>query len=127
MKIHKCAVGSLFTYGGEAEAWCLSEKRLRNLNKANPGCLHRFTSKTRVEESREATFAYSLCKDIRRRRLAWLGHILRMQDNKEGVSRLVKTTVKVQYEISGGGDLLMDAPAHQTFAKLWCSWIDIEG
>ena len=62
MKIYKSAVGSLFTYG--SEAWNLSEQCLRTLNGANAGCLHRFTGKTRIEEAREATCTYSLCKDI---------------------------------------------------------------
>ena len=57
MIIYKSAVGSLFTYG--SEAWCLSEKCLRSLNGANAGCLHRYTGKTRVEESREVTCTYS--------------------------------------------------------------------
>jgi len=116
MKIYKSAVGSLFTYG--SEAWQLSEKCLRTLNGANASCLHRFSGKTRIEEAREATCTYSLCKDIRRRRLAWLGHILRMKDSKEGEPRLVKIAVKVQHEMDGGGNILMDAPTHRTFADL---------
>ena len=91
---------------------------MRSLNGANAACLHRFTGKTRVEESRETTCTYSLCKDIRRRRLAWLGHILRMEDNERGVPRLVKLAVRVQHEMNGGGDLLMDAPAHLNFHDL---------
>ena len=100
--------------------WCLSEKCLHSLNGANAGCLHRFTDKTRAEESRETTCTYySLCKDIRRRRLAWLGHIiLRMQDSEGGASRLVKIAVKVQHEMGSGGNLLMDAPGHQHFEEL---------
>ena len=82
MKIYKCAVGSLFTYG--SEAWCLSDKCLRKLNGANAACLSRFTGKSRVEESRPATCSYSLCTDIRRRRVIWLGHILRMEKTKRG-------------------------------------------
>ena len=77
MKIYKCAVGSLFTYG--SEAWCLNEKNLRTLNGANASCLQRFTNKTRIEESRQSSCTYSLCQDIRRRRLIWLGHILCMK------------------------------------------------
>ena len=36
MKIYRCAVGSLFTYGNEA--WSLSEQNLRKLNGANASC-----------------------------------------------------------------------------------------
>ena len=118
--IYKSAVGSLFTYG--SEAWNLSEKNMRKLNGANAGCLQRFTGKSRVEESREASCTYSLCKDIRKRRKSWLGHILRMKKYKdEGgteVERLVKTAVRVQHEMGGGGSLLKDAPTHLDFAGL---------
>ena len=113
LRIYKSAVGSLFTYG--SEAWCLNEKCLRTLNGANANCLHRFTGKTRIEEAREATCTYSLCKDIRRRRLAWLGHILRMQDTEKGEPRLVKVAVKVQRELDRGGNLLM---SHNDFEDL---------
>ena len=120
MQIYKSAVGSLFTYG--SEAWNLSEKNLRALNGANAGCLQRFTGRTRVEEAREISCTYSLCKDIRRRRMSWLGHILRMKkyknENGEDVDRLVKIAVKVQHEMGGGGSLLMDAPAQVDFEDL---------
>ena len=43
---------------------------------------------------------------------------MRMQDAEDGTPRLVKTAVKVQFELNRGGNLLMDAPAHQTFADL---------
>ena len=110
-KIYKCAVGSLFTYG--SEAWNLNEETLRKLNGANAGCLHRFTGKTRVEESRPASCTYSLTADIRRRCLIWLGHILRMQD-----SRLVRIAAKIQYDMQEGGNLFMDAPSHQDYEGL---------
>ena len=116
MKIYKTAVGSLFTYG--SEAWGLNEANLRSLNGANAGCLHRFTGKSRVEEVREASSTYSLCRDIRNRRLSWLGHILRMKDNPDGTRRLVKIVANVQFDMGGGGNLLMDAPKTQHFGDL---------
>ena len=111
MKIYKCAVGSLFTYG--SEAWDLSSSCLAKLNGANAANLHRFTGKTRVEESRSATCTYNLCDDVRRRRLVWLGHILRM-DNK----RLVYKAARVQHESGSGGNLFLDAPTHKSFDEL---------
>ena len=111
IKIYKCAVGSLFTYG--SEAWCLSEKCKRRLNGANVGCLFRFTGKSRVEESRGSTCSYSLVKDIRRRRLIWLGHILRMEG-----SRLVKVAARVQWEMGMKGSLFSDAPNQMGFGEL---------
>ena len=111
LKIYKCAVGSLFTYG--SEAWNLSAKTLRMLNGANAGCLHRFTGKTRVEEAREVSCTYSLCKDIRKRRAIWLGHILRMHEG-----RLVRIAAEAQHGAQEDGNLFKDAPAHTTFAEL---------
>ena len=81
MKIYKCAVGALFTYG--SEAWNLSTKQLRTLNGANAACLYKFTGKNRVQEARERT--HSLCTDVRRRRLIWLGYILRMPPQESSV------------------------------------------
>ena len=114
LKIYRCAVGSLFTYGNEA--WRLTEANLRKLNGANASCLHRFTGKSRIEESRRATCTYSLCDDIRRRRMTWLGHILRMQ-KEENEERLVKIAAKVQFDMGGTGDLFMDAPTTQSFEE----------
>ena len=114
LKIYRCAVGSLFTYGNEA--WCLNEANLRKLNGANASCLHRFTGKSRVEESRQASCTYSLCNDIRRRRMTWLGHILRMNKEK-GEDRLVKIAAKVQHAMGGNDNLFMDAPDCQTFEE----------
>ena len=53
VRIYKCDVGSLLTYG--SEVWNLNEKCVRTLNGANTNCLFRFTGKTRVEESRHST------------------------------------------------------------------------
>ena len=111
LRIYKCAVGSLFTYG--SEAWNLNEKCVRTLNGANASCLFRFTGKTRVEESRHSTCTYSMAKDIRRRRLIWLGHLLRMDDN-----RLVKRAVKVQWSMREKDNLFCDAPNNLSFTRL---------
>ena len=111
MKIYRCAVGSLFTYG--SEAWTLSDKTMRKLNGANASCLSRFTGKTKVEESRPATCTYSLVNDIRRRRLIWLGHILRMQED-----RLVRKATEVQFLHGRAGNLFMDAPTGKSFEEL---------
>ena len=101
----------MFTYG--SEAWALSEKTLRKLNGANASCLARFSGKSKVEESRPATCTYSLTRDIRKRRLTWLGHILRMDDH-----RLVKKAALQQFLAGRTGNLFMDAPKSKTFEQL---------
>ena len=51
------------------------------------------------------TTSFDLTREIRRRRLCWLGHILRM-----GPERLVRAAVVEQFAMGGGGSMLMDAP-----------------
>lgn len=111
MKMHECGVGSLFTCG--SEAWSLSVKCMRQLNGASAVCLSRFSDKTRVEESRETTCSYSLVNDIRRRRLVWLMHILRMDSE-----RLVKRACRIQCEMGREGNILMDSPKNLSYEEL---------
>ena len=51
-------------------------------------------------------------KAIRARRLQWLDHILRLDEN-----RLLKRAVKCLYEDRSEGDILMDAP--HTELEMW--------
>ena len=111
LKIYKCAVGSLFTYG--SKSWCLNDQCMRKLNDANAVCLLRFTGITRVEESRVISCTYSLVNDIRKRRLVWLGHLLRMNEN-----RLVKRAVREQWRMGERGNLFLDAPKTLNFDQL---------
>ena len=65
---------------------------MRKLNGVNVGYLSRFTGKTCVEKSRAILCTYSLVNDIRKRRMVWFGHLLRMDEN-----RLVKIAVREQW------------------------------
>ena len=56
-------------------------------------------------EARPLTTSLDLTKEIRHRRLCWLGHILRM-----GPERLVRAAVEEQFAMGGGGNMFMDAP-----------------
>ena len=98
VKLYNAAVGSLFTYG--CEGWELSPPTLRRLNGANSKLLSHFTGKTIVQEARPATTSYNLNLGIRKRRLCWLGHILRMDSN-----RMVRAAAEEQFAKRRGGDL----------------------
>ena len=103
LKLYNAAVGSLFTYG--CEGWTLTPKMLRRLNGANSKLLAHFTGNDIITEARSATTSYNLNFEIRKRRLCWLGHILRMSPG-----RLVRRAVVEQFASGGGGNIFMDAP-----------------
>ena len=73
----------------------------------------RFTGKSIHEEASIRSRTFDLVSTIRIRRLRWLGHILRMPDN-----RLVKLAVKVQFEKGTAGNITTDVPDIMTFAEL---------
>ena len=109
-------MGSLFAYG--SEAWRLSDKCLRALNASLAVFKGLQENRGKKKQGRPPATNHFVTTFGEKRRLAWLGHILRMKDIAEGVPRLVKTTVKVQHELGGGGSILMDAPAHQSVEDL---------
>ena len=111
MRLYKSAICSLFTYG--SEAWHLDEKTAAILNGANARCLSRITGRSIHEEASTRTRSYDLVGSIRKRRMKWLGHILR-GENK----RLVKLAVKVQKEVPREGDIFSDTPKHLTFDEI---------
>lgn len=111
VRLYIAAVGSLLTYG--SETWDLNRKVQRKLNGANSLMLASFTGKTIREEARPETTSFNLVRSIRVRRFRWLGHILR-----GGEERLVYAAMKAQSENGKEGNLLMDAPQHQSIYHL---------
>ena len=111
IKLYNAAVVSLFTYG--CEGWVLSPKLTRKLNGANSRLLAHFTVKTVQEEARTATTTLNLIKEIRKRRLCWAGHILRL-----GNDRLIKRALAEQHMMARAGGILMDAPKTATLPQL---------
>ena len=91
LNIYKAAVMSLMTYVNEA--WTLNTECMAKINGTNARCLSRITGKTVHQEASERTQTFNIIKALRRRRFKWLGHILRMDED-----RLVLKAVKVQYE-----------------------------
>ena len=110
-KIYKAAVVSLPTYG--SEAWHLSEKAKASINGANARCLSRITGKTAHTEVSARSRTFDILKAIRKRKFEWIGHILRLNDD-----RLVKHAIKVQYVNGDYHNMLSDAPEASSFDKL---------
>ena len=111
LRLYKAAVCSLFTYG--SEAWHLDEKTAAALNGANTRCLSRISGKSIHEEASVRTRTFDLVGSIRKRRMKWLGHILRMPNE-----RLVKHAARRQYEMAREGNLFADTPQHLSYDEL---------
>ena len=90
LKVYKVAVCSLLTYG--CEAWDLTERTMAMINGCNARCLSHITGQTAHAEASARTRSYDLVGAIRQRRHRWLGHILRMPNN-----RYIKEAIKVQF------------------------------
>ena len=111
MRLYKSSVCSVMTYG--SEAWRLTDEVRRKLNGANSRMVAVITGKSQHDEASKETRTFDLVSWIRARRLQWLGHILRMDDD-----RLVKKAVELMYTKPQKGDLLMDAPATSSWDEL---------
>ena len=86
---------------------------MRQINGANSRMLARITGKTIPQEARPMTCSFNLVKAIRKRRLKWLGDILR-----NGPNRLTYQAIKEQRSLGLPGNLLMDAPPHNSLEEL---------
>ena len=114
LRLYRSSVCSVMTYG--SEAWRLTTTVQKHLNGANSKMVSVITGKSPQEEASRDTRTVDLVRCIRARRLQWLGHILRMDDD-----RLVKKAVFTMYTHPQEGDILMDAPDTSTWEEL-CAW-----
>ena len=102
LRLYKSSVCFILTHG--SESWVLTKEVIKSLNGFNSRCLHTVTGKSYRDTANSPD--YNLVLAVRRRRMRYLGHIMRMQDN-----RLVKQTFTAY--VRGGtappeGSLLMD-------------------
>ena len=75
--------------------------------------LTHITGKIFREEVGTRTTSFDLVRSIRQHRMQWLVHILRAGDD-----RLLYQAVAVQAEIDNSGNLLMNAPPHNSLQEL---------
>ena len=87
VRIYISACCSMLVYG--SEAWLLNEEAKRCINGSNTYMLSHIAGKTKREEVTMTTTTFNIIDWIRARRLKWVGHILRLKDD-----RLVKQTLK---------------------------------
>ena len=82
------------------------------LNGANASMISIITGRTNREEAAEEK-TFDLVKWIRARRLQWLGHILRMTQERK-----VKQAVFIMFKNPQPGDILMDIPRTNSWREL---------
>ena len=79
---------------------------VKKINGANAQMMRVISGKTPHQEASPKWRSFDIVKWIRARRLAWVGHILRL-----GPERKIKQAVYEMFKHRSEGDLLMDAPA----------------
>ena len=115
IRLYIAAVISLMTYG--CESWLLDQQCMKALNGANSKMLARITGETVQSQARSATARFDVVKNVRKRRLIWLGKLLRQSQQ----DRLIHDALKAQYaELASGikGTLWMDTPPHDHLDEL---------
>ena len=110
IRIYITTCCSILVYG--SEAWRLSAQACKIINGANAFMLSHITKKSKREEATKETTTFNILAWIRSRRLKWVGHILRLSDD-----RLVKQTLRVIHDNPQDGDILMDVH-DQTWEQL---------
>ena len=111
LRLYESAVISLLTYG--SESWDLNDKEIKQLNGANSRMLSWFTGKSIPAEARPCSTSFNVIMVIRKRRLRWVGHLLRA-----GPTHLGYQALQAQMNLGRPGNLLMDAPTHHSLQNL---------
>ena len=111
MRLYISSVCSILTYG--SEAWLMTEEIRRAINGANSRMVSIITGNSPHDEAKDGTRSFDLVRAIRARRLAWLGHILRMAP-----TRILAQAVGHVYKNRSEGDILTDAPKTQSWEEL---------
>ena len=111
LRLYKTCVCNILTYG--SEAWTLSTSITRALNGANTLMMAAITGNNPHQEASAKTRTFGIVMWIRAWRLQWLGHILRMGDE-----RLLKRDIFGMFKERQDGDILMDTPSHNSWREL---------
>ena len=116
ISLYRSLVLSVYTYGHEA--WILDAPTLRQINGFNSRCLTAITDREYREEATDPT--YDLCRDLRSRRLKYIGHVLRSDPEK--MTRRVIVSRGINHR---DGDLFMDCPDHESIDALTLTQADL--
>ena len=111
LRLYQAAICSILTYG--CETWRVTPPVMRQLNGANSKILAHITGKTIPQEARPSSWSFNLVRSIRKRRMRWIGDILRA-----GPERITYQAVEEKRRFGLPGNILMDAPPHTTLEEL---------
>ena len=117
LMLYTHAVISILVHGHEA--WDLNPRLQVRLNGWNSRCVAIITGRDIRQEAGRAGQTFDLVSHLRVRRLKWVGHVLRMDDQ-----RYPKLALKAVWEARGPGaksregSVLMDVPRCSSFAEL---------
>ena len=78
LRLYVAIVVSTMTYG--SEAWLFTDEIKRNVNHTNSKMLAAITNRTIHDEAKAPS--YDVVSNILKRRRSYLGHVLRMDDNR---------------------------------------------
>ena len=78
LDMYSASVSSTFTHG--SKTWTLKPAALKRVNGFNSRSLHRITGRSYRDEAVDPS--YNLMQAVRQRRRRWLGHILRMPEQR---------------------------------------------
>ena len=111
LRLYEAAVISLMLYG--SESWNLDSRTCKKLRGANSRMLASFSGKSIPHEARQSTTSFNIIYKLRTRRLRWVGNILRA-----GPLNPTYQALKVQFSTKKVGNLLADAPPHDSVEHL---------
>ena len=101
----------MLTYG--FETWNLDANTICKINGTNSAMLARITGRSVATEARPVTTSSNLVKINRKRRMCCLGHI-----SRAGAGSIMYQALVIQHEMGHAGNLLMDAPSHNSIDDL---------
>ena len=114
LQLYQSVVASTFSHCHEA--WKLDETAIKKIGGWNSRRLSIITGRTQRQERVRPT--WNIVMIMRMRRLKWLGHILRLDDD-----RMLKQAILSMKKPYPEGSILMDAPPHDSIQEL----VDLAG
>ena len=111
LRLYVSSVCSILTYG--SEAWNITEEVRRKINGTNSVMLSVITGNKPRQEAVATTCSFNLVRAIRARRIQWLGHILRLDED-----RILQRAIKDIYNHICEGEILMDVSKTGTWREL---------
>ena len=117
LRMYRVCVCSSLTHC--CEAWPLNRTVIRSINGFNSRCLHVMTGE-HYRETATAPAAYDLVLAVRRRRLRYLGHVMRMPSDRMVRCALMALAIDASHYSSGR--LFSDCAARASRCRNLWQW-----